>query len=385
MKTIGKPSTSWLPHRRFSNSGESSIRHHDEADGELNDAKEAAYQMIIGVAGTLSIVSLLCLCLVVPSMYSFVDTMGSFSVQDFAYCEMATADMEVEMESVNARIAAGLNRTKRASGQYAGYNPTLLHPNAPTFQECPACCQPGPPGPTGDIGLPGLSGAPGPNGVQGRPGTTPNASCIPERVFEPPPCLPCPQGPRGDPGGVGPIGKPGLDGLPGPQGEGKHLSRFCVLLSVLIADGPPGIIGFPGEPGPAGDKGFTPEAHVVPGPMGDAGETGPWGPPGLQGPPGSDGYPGSIGEKGMPGPPGPSGQMGPQGAPGLAGEFGPNGTPGTCVCQETEVVVADHRGSVPAPAPSPKRRRAAGQSANEYGAAAPSSSTPGYYNRRRRL
>jgi hypothetical protein len=42
------------------------------------------------------------------------------------------------MESMGTRFADAMNRTKRASsGQYAGYNPTLLHPNAPTFQECP--------------------------------------------------------------------------------------------------------------------------------------------------------------------------------------------------------------------------------------------------------
>ena len=46
--------------------------------------------------------------------------------------------METEMQTMGARYADAANRTKRAaSGQYAGYNPTLLHPNAPTFQECP--------------------------------------------------------------------------------------------------------------------------------------------------------------------------------------------------------------------------------------------------------
>lgn len=45
--------------------------------------------------------------------------------------------MENEMVSMGERLSDTLNRTKRASGQYAGYNPTLLHPNAPTFQECP--------------------------------------------------------------------------------------------------------------------------------------------------------------------------------------------------------------------------------------------------------
>ncbi|KAI6181256.1 Cuticle collagen dpy-2 [Aphelenchoides besseyi] len=394
MKTTNK-SHSWLPHRRFSNGGESSIRHHDECVEELNETKEAAYQLIIGIAGTLSVLSLLCLCLVVPSMYSYVNTMSTFSVQDFAYCESATADMEVEMETMSAKMAAALNRTKRANGQYAGYNPTLLHANAPTFQECPACCTPGAPGPQGDLGLPGLGGAPGPNGVQGRPGTTPNASCIPERVFEPAPCLPCPQGPRGtigfpgfsgDPGPIGPEGLPGKDGAPGPKGP----------------DGPQGIEGFPGEPGPVGDKGVTPDAKLIPGPAGDVGEPGSWGLPGLQGAPGSDGYPGSIGEKGkqisaddfncsfkecQDRPDQRYGPQGPNGAAGSRGEIGPPGTPGTCVCQDTEVVVADQRGSVPAPAPSKPA------SSYESNSAATGSQTategygsnPGYYNRRMRL
>ncbi|KAI6207095.1 Cuticle collagen dpy-2 [Aphelenchoides besseyi] len=385
MKTTNK-SHSWLPHRRFSNAGESSIQHHDECAEELNETKEAAYQLIIGIAGTLSVLSLLCLCLVVPSMYSYVDTMSLFSVQDFAYCESATADMEVEMETMSARMAAASNRTKRASGQYAGYNPTLLHANAPTFQECPACCTPGAPGPQGDLGLPGLGGAPGPNGVQGRPGTTPNASCIPERVFEPAPCLPCPQGPRGpsgfpgfpgDQGEVGNQGPSGKDGAPGPQGP----------------DGPDGIQGYPGEPGPVGDKGVTPDAHLIPGPAGDVGEAGSWGLPGLEGAKGSDGYVGAIGEKGKNawtagtsvsasfGPQGPNGAVGPR------GEIGPPGTPGTCVCQDTEVVVADQRGSVPAPAPSKPASSYESNSAatGSQTAAEGYGSNPGYYNRRMRL
>jgi hypothetical protein len=115
-----------IPHRRFSN------------NDELNESKEAAYQLIIGISGALSIASLLCLCLVVPSLYGYVDTMSSFSIQDFKYCERTTTDMETEIESMGTRFYDAMNRTKRvASGQYAGYNPTLLHPNAPTFQECP--------------------------------------------------------------------------------------------------------------------------------------------------------------------------------------------------------------------------------------------------------
>lgn len=79
--------------------------------------------------------------------------------------------------------------------------------------------------------------------------------------------------------------------------------------------------------------------------------------------------PGLQGEKGWPGPPGRAGPMGPSGAPGPQGEPGPvgesirltfasvtlkiSGTPGTCVCQDTEVVVADTQGQIPAARPYP--------------------------------
>ncbi|VDL77107.1 unnamed protein product [Nippostrongylus brasiliensis] len=100
-------------------------------------------------------------------------------------------------------------------------------------------------------------------------------------------------------------------------------------------------------------EGRTPEAHVIPGPPGDPGPPGPWGPPGNPGMPGDDGYPGTPGEKGWPGPPGAPGPMGLPGPAGPGGEEGPAGTPGTCVCQDTEVVMADVNGRVPAPREEP--------------------------------
>ncbi|KAI6175788.1 Col-cuticle-N domain-containing protein [Aphelenchoides bicaudatus] len=354
-----KADCSWLPHRRLSNSASTSNASEAQSQN-LNESKEAAYQVIIGISGTLSIISLLCLCLVVPSLYSYVDTMSSFSIQDFKYCESANSDMEIEMVTMGENINNTMNRTKRASGQYAGYNPTLLHPNAPTFQECPACCMPGERGPAGDSGLPGTPGSPGPDGAPGRPGTTPNASCIPERVFEPPPCLPCPQGPRGVPGHPGFPGDVGLPGNPGAPGLGSP--------------------GAPGLQGPVGDKGITPEAHIVPGPPGSPGEPGVFGPPGHEGPAGEDGYPGVQGEKGMPGAPGIPGPIGSPGRPGTSGEVGPPGTPGTCVCQDTEVVMSDSRGQVPAPSPPAPETKSETQ--NEYGASKPAAST-GYYQRAR--
>ncbi|CAJ0570364.1 unnamed protein product, partial [Mesorhabditis spiculigera] len=300
----------------------------------LDPNREHAYKYIITISSILSIVSLLTICVTLPSLFNFVANTARFSTQDFAYCENAAIDLETEMGSLRDRFMdLTKNRTRRANyGQH--YNPSMLAADTPQFQECPACCTPGERGPTGDSGLPGMHGAPGPDGAPGRPGTTPNASCIPERVFEPPPCLPCPQGARGvpghpgfpgDPGDPGIGGRPGADGMPGKMGE----------------PGPPGPPGVPGPIGPPGNLGRTPEAHVIPGPPGEAGDPGPWGPPGHPGSAGEDGYPGAPGEKGWPGPPGAPGPVGPAGPIGPRGEAGPTGTPGTCVCQDTEVVMND--------------------------------------------
>ncbi|GMT15564.1 hypothetical protein PFISCL1PPCAC_6861, partial [Pristionchus fissidentatus] len=300
-------------------------------DDDYNEAKEDVYKFVIVGASLVSFLALATVFLVTPSLYNSVENMGTFSRQDFAYCELSTADMEAEMNDL--RIAS-VNRTKRSKGSYGGYGASMFVNDGPQFQECPACCIAGERGPSGDSGLPGMHGSPGPDGAPGRPGTTPNASCIPERVFEPPPCLPCPQGPRGPPGhpgfpgdngGPGVPGKAGKDGAAGGPGE----------------PGPPGIGGMPGPRGPVGDKGRTPEARVIPGPPGDVGEPGPWGPPGHPGAQGEDGYPGTPGEKGWPGPPGQPGPPGTEGPQGPNGEEGPSGTPGTCVCQDTEVVMQD--------------------------------------------
>lgn len=59
-----------------------------ETNLDINDAKEHAYQIIIVIAALFSFTSLLCLCLIIPTMYNYVDIMGKFSKQDFAYCEV---------------------------------------------------------------------------------------------------------------------------------------------------------------------------------------------------------------------------------------------------------------------------------------------------------
>ncbi|VDD93053.1 unnamed protein product [Enterobius vermicularis] len=308
-----------------------------ETDDEtLDGRRENAYKWVISMASILSLMSMLTVCICLPYMYNYFDSVSTFTYQDFEYCKTTTAQMELQLNSL--KVVGGRNRTKR---EYNSYGSHFYGNSGPTiFQECPACCVPGERGPPGVTGLPGLPGSPGPDGAKGRPGVTPNASCIPERIFEPPPCLPCPQGPRGvpghpgfpgDPGDSGIPGRPGADGLPGLKGE----------------DGPPGEPGPIGPPGPPGEKGLTPQARVIPGPPGDPGDMGAWGPPGHPGASGEDGYPGPPGEKGWPGPPGPPGLPGPLGSPGPLGEMGPIGNPGTCVCQDTEVVIDDMHGQKP--------------------------------------
>lgn len=340
---------------------------------ELHESREGAYRVIITISSLLGISSLLCICVTLPPLYNYMDSIVRFSKRDFDYCEKTTLDVE---RNIGEQM---VNRSRRDA--YSSYNPTMLQPNAPFFQECPACCIPGEHGPSGDPGLPGLPGTPGPDGAQGRPGTTPNASCIPERVFEPPPCLPCPQGPRGPPGHPGFPGETGNSGIPGRPGKD----------GLPGGPGPEGALGpegFPGPNGPAGDKGVSPSAQTIPGPPGEPGEPGPWGPPGQQGQQGDDGWPGPAGEKGWPGPAGQGGAIGIQGGPGQRGEPGPPGTAGTCVCSDTEVVIAEkspaakpalstgYGPSAPAPAPA--------QNAYSHSPAAPSAShvpMSSYYGR----
>ncbi|KAK5968338.1 hypothetical protein GCK32_005057 [Trichostrongylus colubriformis] len=102
------------------------------------EAREEAYKFIIAVSGSLSVLSLLTICLVVPSMYNFVDNIGRFGKLDFAYCESAVTDMEQEMISIREsfRQKAG-NRSTRAAGYGHAYNPSMFASDSPQFQECP--------------------------------------------------------------------------------------------------------------------------------------------------------------------------------------------------------------------------------------------------------
>lgn len=54
----------------------------------LNKSGEKAYYAIIVISSVISIISLLCICLIVPTMYNYVTTIGTFSMHDFSYCEV---------------------------------------------------------------------------------------------------------------------------------------------------------------------------------------------------------------------------------------------------------------------------------------------------------
>jgi hypothetical protein len=61
---------------------------HDEGNDELFDARENVYKFVISVASLFSVTSLLTLCLVLPSVYSYVNNIGQYSRQDFVYCDV---------------------------------------------------------------------------------------------------------------------------------------------------------------------------------------------------------------------------------------------------------------------------------------------------------
>ncbi|KAE9549645.1 hypothetical protein FO519_007139, partial [Halicephalobus sp. NKZ332] len=84
----------------------------EDEEGLVDDARESVYQFVIGGASLISIASLLTLCLVLPSMYNYVNTVSDFGRHDFAYCESATLDMQLEMDQMQDRFRKE-NRTKR--------------------------------------------------------------------------------------------------------------------------------------------------------------------------------------------------------------------------------------------------------------------------------
>uniref|UniRef100_A0A5S6QG99 Nematode cuticle collagen N-terminal domain-containing protein n=1 Tax=Trichuris muris TaxID=70415 RepID=A0A5S6QG99_TRIMR len=322
--------------------------HAINAVDQRRQRREFAFKGIIVASGLLTLTSLGTFAATLPVLNSFAQTVASFHYADFETCNDAVTRLLVSIE----RLKVGRQRNRTLARRYAQDTGPQYGQNGATFngllvyQECSACCRPGERGPPGEPGSPASSGSPGSDGAPGRRGRTPNASCIPERIYQPPPCLPCPQGPRGPvghPGFPGDTGGPGIMGRPGNQGPPGD-------------PGPPGIPGTPGAMGPVGppgDAGMPPENKILQGPPGEPGEPGVRGLPGDPGTPGENSPQGPNGEKGWPGEPGEPGDMGIPGPPGRIGEPGHPGAAGVCICPDTEVIIEDSMGRIPAHYGSP--------------------------------
>lgn len=79
------------------NSGETSGGLHSQSANATNgknedfmdfELKENAYRSIIAISSIFSIGALLCLCILLPSLYGHVNSMAGFARQDFAFCEV---------------------------------------------------------------------------------------------------------------------------------------------------------------------------------------------------------------------------------------------------------------------------------------------------------
>ncbi|XP_035266931.1 acetylcholinesterase collagenic tail peptide-like isoform X1 [Anguilla anguilla] len=121
----------------------------------------------------------------------------------------------------------------------------------------------------GEFGLPGMiKGQQGRNGTKGRKG---------EKGGQGPPGDKSPAGYRGPPGQKGDPGLKGWNGVKGQQGpRGAPGKRG--KLAMKGNSGPPGPLGHVGsmgQQGPAGVPGLPGKVHILPGPKGEKGITGP--------------------------------------------------------------------------------------------------------------
>lgn len=57
-------------------------------DDVIHDRKETLYQYIIFGCSVISVISLLTLCSIVPSLYNYVNSISDFGRRDFSYCEV---------------------------------------------------------------------------------------------------------------------------------------------------------------------------------------------------------------------------------------------------------------------------------------------------------
>ncbi|TKR62487.1 hypothetical protein L596_026439 [Steinernema carpocapsae] len=313
-------------------------------DCVVNDRREVAYQAVLILALSISLVSTTCLCTMVPLMATFLAESEQHIKLDLEQCE-ATALESIRMSGFAATETVNRTTIKRSADSTiidriseCETNPDLcprphsseIRRSPQHFQltqviassqeteECRCHAAPGPKGLPGRRGLKGTSGAPG---APGMPARLPCEAPIDIKKLCPDQCPMGIQGPPGIQGVQGDKGPPGIMGNFGRKGEdGK--------LGAMGPRGPPGIPGIDGDVGDAGND-ATP-TPFVPGPPGETGEEGEPGPPGPPGMPGIDGPPGPLGKRGIAGENGMPGQRGAQGPMGSVGEGGEDGQKGVC-------------------------------------------------------
>ncbi|KRZ56463.1 Pre-mRNA-processing factor 19, partial [Trichinella nativa] len=327
-------------------------------DCEKLVAQHASMRRVAFFGVVISTIAVVASVITLPMVYSYVQTLQSYMLNEIEFCKLRSRDMWSEIVTIQSTQPVSRQRREWLFGQWlnaasgaqnygtysqSGYSqpvhqengygaapppqesyveepaPVAL-PTVTVIKECCTCHQgpPGPPGSPGDDGTDGLDGLDGAPGKPGRDGVV-----LPPEGPVPEPCQICMPGPIGAPGAVGVKGPPGPKGKPGAPGlDGQPGMRGLV--------GTEGPQGLPGDCGPKGLKGDAGKIYDVQGPPGEPGPRGEDGPKGLRGFPGPDGVPGIKGPPGDQGELGLPGQQGPTGPAGPMGNEGPRGPTGSC-------------------------------------------------------
>ncbi|UMM41366.1 hypothetical protein L5515_017653 [Caenorhabditis briggsae] len=312
---------------------------------EGKDTDQHRYmRVVVYAACSVAIVSVFSAILVVPMLFTSVQTLQQEIIYETNFCKARSRDMLRDLYHTQ-----GQNRVKRGwlfgqwipdsgtgggagNGEQYGAPATEQPYNAPApspshggydqpsnngygpvvnAEPAPQCCtcqqgKAGPPGPPGDDGHDGKDGSAGNDARNGKDG-----GVAPSDGLQSEPCMICPPGPQGlmgpagKKGPAGPRGSPGLAGIDGRRGEPGMV-------------GPTGLQGEPGPIGPPGKRGEDGRVIDINGPQGAPGA------PGAQGRKGEAGPKGRRGNT-IPGPQGPNGDAGRKGRPGHKGEAGPQG------------------------------------------------------------
>lgn len=64
--------------------------------------REGAYRSIIAVSSVFSIGALLCLCVLLPSLYGHVHSLAGFARKDFAFCEASSSNFIAFLNSLSS-------------------------------------------------------------------------------------------------------------------------------------------------------------------------------------------------------------------------------------------------------------------------------------------